>query len=150
MVGLCVLGFIFCILQVSILRGLAIFQVTPDLILILLIYVALFRGKIAMWFGFAMGLFIDLYSATLGYNALVNTVIGYGIGSFAPYLYREMPVLWITILLGASLIHNFTISLAQREFSLFFFSRYIIPGSLYTVIVGLLLFSFLRRMAGKR
>ncbi|MCK4352762.1 rod shape-determining protein MreD [candidate division WOR-3 bacterium] len=146
MIVLSILAFIFCIIQISILRSIAILQVIPDIVLIIVIYVALFHGKIAMWFGFFTGFFIDLYSSKLGYSALINTVIGYGIGNFASQFSREVPVLWVIMLFGGSLFQKMVLFAVQKELSLFFFGRYVILGSLYTTVVGVIIFFILRKI----
>lgn len=146
MAKLVILTFIFCILQISILRSIAILQVIPNLLLILVLYIGLFHGKQASFFGFFGGLFIDLYNISMGWNALVNTMIGYGLGSVAPRLNKETPILWIAVIFVASLFHE-TISFAtQKELSLFFWGRYIIPTSLYTTAMGVIIFMILRRL----
>lgn len=145
MVALCVLGALFCILQLSILRNIAIFQVTPDIVLVLVIYAALFHGRAGMWLGFVTGLFIDLYSPVLGYNALMGTIIGYGIGVLSSRIYKEIPILWVIILFGCSLLHGVVTFAAEHELSLYFFMRYILSGAFYTTVVGMIIFYILRR-----
>ena len=139
-----------CIIQVSVIRSVAIFQTTPNVALILVIYIALFYGKKAMWVGFFTGLFIDLYSSSLGCNALAGTLVGGGIGSFANRVYREDPILWIITLFGSSLVYDIIIFTVQKEMSLFFFGRYMITGALYTTVVGLIIFYVSRKMIIKR
>ncbi|MDI6839787.1 MAG: rod shape-determining protein MreD [bacterium] len=149
MIGLCIITFFLCIIQISILLNIAVFQVTPNIVMILVIYIALFYGKTAMWVGFLTGLFLDLYSSSLGYNALVGTMVGYGVGSIGTRVYRETPILWMITLFVTSLFYETVIFASQKELSLFFFGRYIMPGALYTTIVGVIIFSILRRIKRK-
>lgn len=141
-----IVGIIFCIIQVSILQSISIFQITPDIILALVVYAALFHGRIGMWLGFGTGLFIDLYSPILGYNALMGTIIGYGVGILSSKIYKELPFLWIIILLGCSLLHEVITFAAEHEFCLYFFGRYIVPSALYTTFMGLIIFYGLRKL----
>src|SRR3989304_567894 len=62
-----------------------------DLLFAYLIYYSLYRRRqVGMIVGFFSGLFIDLYEPQfLGLNALINTSIGFLIGSIAERLYRE-------------------------------------------------------------
>lgn len=146
MVRLCILAAIFCIIQVTILGSIAIFQVTPDIVLALVIYASLFHGRVGMGLGFATGLFIDLYSPIIGYNALMGAIIGYGIGVLSSKIYKELPLLWIIILFGCSLLHGVVTFAAEHELCPYFFIRYILPRGLYTTGIGLVMFYLLRKL----
>ena len=146
MVKLWILAGIFCVIQISVLRGVAIAQITPDIVLVVVVYTALFHEKAGMWLGFATGIFIDLYSSSLGYNALMGTVIGYGVGRLSGRVYKETPLLWLILLFVSSLVHDVVIFASVQELSHRFFWRYIFFGALYTTAIGLIMFPALRKL----
>lgn len=134
------LTLLFCILQITLVYSIAIFQATPDLILVIVIYSALFCGELGLWIGFGTGLFLDLYSLSLGYNALLLSLIAYVIGKLATRIYRDAPVIWITLISLSSLLKNIIIFAVQKELSLKLLLSYIVPEMLYTTIVGVIIF----------
>ncbi len=135
-----------CLLQSTLVQFISIGRAVPDLILILICYVGLFHGKKAMWYGFGMGFFVDLYAIKgFGYNILVNTVIGWLLGYFSNYLYKRKIIAQAVTLLLIAWIHDLIIAIPTGQFSFYTFYSKILPSSLYTVIVGIPLF-FLFRM----
>lgn len=135
-----------CIVQSTLVQFISIAHAVPDLILILICYVGLFHGKKAMWYGFGMGLYVDLYTIKgFGYNILINTAIGWLLGYFSSYLYKRKITAQSVILLFTAWIHDIIIAIPKGQFSFYTFYSKILPSSLYTVIVGIPLF-FLFRM----
>jgi rod shape-determining protein MreD len=99
-----------------------------------------------MWYGFGMGLYVDLYTIKgFGYNILINTAIGWLLGYFSSYLYKRKITAQSVILLFTAWIHDIIIAIPKGQFSFYTFYSKILPSSLYTVIVGIPLF-FLFRM----
>lgn len=139
-IKLIISALLFCILQISLVHSIAIFQTTPDLILIIVLYAALFYGEIGLWIGFGAGLFLDLYNLSLGYNALLLSLIAYGIGKLASRVYREAPILWITLIGVGSILKNLIMFAVQKELSFGLIFKYIIPEAIYTTIVGIVIF----------
>lgn len=139
-----ILTVLFSIVQISILRSIAIFQITPDIVLSIIVYIALFFGESALWFGFFAGFFMDICNLSLGYNTLLLSLIGYTVGFFAPRLYKETPLLWILLLSGTSIFRDIVIMLLQRDFTFYFLIRYIIPSGIYTALAGIVIFYVLR------
>lgn len=131
---------LFSILQISLIHSIAICQITPDLILIIVIYAALFYGELGLWIGFSAGIFIDLYNMSLGYNTLLLSLIGYGVEKLANRVYRDAPILWITLIGISSLLRNIIIFTIQKELSFKFFFLYVLPEAIYTTIVGIAIF----------
>jgi rod shape-determining protein MreD len=145
MVWLSIIAAVFCIIQVSILYTIAIFQVTPNIVLAIVIYSALVYPRAGIWIGFATGLFLDFYSPTLGYNALIGTIIGYGIGILSSKIYKDLLILWIIILFVCSLLNDIVIFISKHELYLYFFFRYILTGAIYTTVIGLIMFYLLKK-----
>jgi len=112
---------------------------TPNLIIILIVYLALFHDKSSMSFSFFMGFYTDIYSSSLGYNALIYTVIAYLLGLSSNYIYKANPLSQGAALFIASSLHNFVIHFPS-------FSKSNILESLYTTILGIVIFFLLRRI----
>jgi rod shape-determining protein MreD len=121
------------------------YNITPDLVLIILVYISIKEGKLfGIIAGFSSGLIIDLLAGSfLGLLALSYTITCFIIGNFKDenekYL-RNINFILITGL--ASLITNFL------YFEIFFQSaassisiievvyRYILPSVLYTMLIS--------------
>ncbi len=145
------------IIQVITVRLINIEGITPDLILIYLLYLTFSEGQIAgTVFGFFTGLVFDFaVGGFLGLTALTKTVSCF----LAGYLYNENKTLiilggfqFVTITFFISLIHNalyFAIFTAGTE--LHFIRTLLIYGlgtSLYTAVLALVpMFIFSRRIS---
>lgn len=86
-----VLLFAAAIVQVSIFSGVSFLGGTPDVLLVTLVCVALFRGSIhGAVAGFAAGLVVDTANlGTLGMTSLVLTLLGYWIGRYGETTGRD-------------------------------------------------------------
>ena len=93
------------LLQTTVLGIVAVHGVTPDLLLILLVFLALRRGSMSGQIaGFAGGLLEDLVSlAPLGFHALVRTVVGFSSGMLHG-LIRTSAIAVPVLILGASVV----------------------------------------------
>ena len=82
-----VIAMVLSVIHVVFLRFVSVVSVTPDLLLILTVWIALVEGQfVGMIAGFASGLLFDAVSAdVLGSNALAKTIAGFVAG----YFYRE-------------------------------------------------------------
>lgn len=131
----------FCVIQSGIIRTAASNHITPNLITILIVYIALFHAESSMPFpfSFSMGLYTDIYSPSLGYNALIYTVIAYLLGVSSNYIYKTNPLSQGVALFVVSTLHNFVIHFPS-------FGRSTILESLYTTILGIIIFFLLRRI----
>jgi len=109
------LVFVAAILQVTIFGQIDILGGYPDLVLLTLMAIALFRGSIyGAAAGFFAGLLVDTANlATLGVTSLLLTIAGYWIGRYgettgrdrahAPYV--SVAVATILVQLGALILH---------------------------------------------
>jgi rod shape-determining protein MreD len=141
------IALVFCVIQAGVLNAITIFGVTPDIILIFILYIALFQGRRGMWYGFCMGFFVDIYSSSVvGVNALLNTVIGYALGSYSDYVYKAGILSRLIILFGGSLFHDLVILATQKSLSFYSLFHFILPRSVYTTIVGLFIFFLLNKL----
>lgn len=94
------------LLQTTVLGVVAVGGVTPDLQLILLVFLALRRGSMSgQVAGFAGGLLEDLVSlAPLGFHALVRTLVGYSAGLLHETLRTDEVAVAVLTVVGATLV----------------------------------------------
>lgn len=135
------------------------YQITPDIILIGIVYLGIKKGKIpGSVGGFVAGLIFDLFSFSfLGLTALSKATSGFISGFFN----RENKVdkytetfIFIFIVFFSSLINNFLyFSIYFQGTSLNFIEiviRYIIPSAIYTSLLGIPFVIFNKRRSAKR
>ena len=97
------------LLQASWIDSLAIYGIAPDIVIIILIFIAFTRGQIeATLLGFISGLLIDIYDpgARLGVNALGNSLIGFFAGYSRVSIAAEALQAQAAILFVATLLHD--------------------------------------------
>ncbi len=130
------------------------FKITPDIVLIGLVYVGIKRGKITGSIaGFLSGLIVDIFSFSfIGLMALSKTVAGFASGFFNENTKIERYLnsyIFILIVTFCSLINN-------TVYFLFYFQgtnlvfldiviRYIVPTSVYTALFSVFPVLFARR-----
>lgn len=132
--------------------SLSALNITPDLVLIAVVYISVSEGKIfGSITGFIAGLAIDSISGTfLGLSALSYSVAGFIAGGFYAegdkYLYKFN---FLIIVFLASIISNFIYYIIYFQgLSLNFaeiFSKYILTTSTYTAIVSIIYIIFPRK-----
>lgn len=106
------------LLQTTVLGVVAVGGVTPDLQLILLVFLALRRGSMSgQLVGFAGGLLEDMASlAPLGFHALVRTLVGFAAGlPYKTLRSGEVAVAVLTVL-GATLVKGLASALLGHIF----------------------------------
>jgi len=141
--------------QTQAVRLLSIEQITPDILMIWIVYVALRLGQFSgtLW-GFAIGLVFDLITGNfIGLSAMTKTISGFAAG----YFYNENKThlilrsyQFIVIVLVVGIIHNLIYFLIFTQGSdIGFFTAVVQYGfatALYTSIVTLLpMLSFARK-----
>ena len=149
-----VIGMLLSVVHLVFLRFIAVESVTPDLILLLVIWIALAEGQfIGVIAGFCFGLFYDAVSKdVLGTNALAKTVAGFVAG----YFYKEghtMQIIgsfkFLFIIGVCAFIHNliyFFLYIRPMEVSFGrFFLIYGVATTLYTTVVAVFPMLFVNR-----
>jgi rod shape-determining protein MreD len=147
---------ILVILQKTLIWLLAVtnYEITPDIVMIGLVYVGIRKGKlVSSSGGFLFGLIIDLFSFSfLGLSALSKCAGGFVSGYFNNENKIERfthTYIFIFIVLLCSFINNliyFTIYFQGTNLSfLEILIRYIIPTSIYTAVFGILPVIFTRK-----
>lgn len=111
-----------------------------------LVYIALFFGaRYGIWAGFSGGIFLDLYSPEhLGTNALIYTGMCFLLGSVGDRIFREKPLTQFLILVGAALVHDLLYAVISA-YPLDLLGR-LLPGSLYTGVLGFISLQVIRRV----
>ncbi len=96
------------VLQTTLLSPHQLHGVRPDLILLLAVFAGLYRGEIKGGLvGFLGGLLEDSFSGgLLGMGALSKTVAGTLAGLLGNKLYRESPLVQLTVALAAVIAHE--------------------------------------------
>ncbi len=95
-------GFVFLIIQTTVLHTIMIADVMPDLLMIMLFFIAVKYGPLAgIYVGFLIGLGQDVYSPSLmGQNALVKAIAGCISGIFNEHTMRlTFPMRYVVFLL---------------------------------------------------
>lgn len=134
-------------MQVSVARVISIAYISPNWLIILPVFFGFFAGKNdGMFVGFFAGIMYDLYfSGLFGFAALVFVYIGYFSGFFfQKYEIREVLIPLALVLVstfgfgfltyvGNFLLHN------RLEIG-YFVSRFVMPETVYTGIVSLIIY----------
>ena len=97
------------LIQASWIDSLAIYGIAPDIVIIILVFIAFTRGQIeATILGFISGLLIDIYDpgTRLGVNALGNSLIGFFAGYSRVSIAAEALRAQAAILFAATLLHD--------------------------------------------
>ncbi len=143
------LSLLFILIQTTIIRFLPIASITPDILLIWIVYLGIRNGQItATVAGFFIGLVMDLLSGSagmLGLSAMAGTVAGF----IAGYFYNENKTYqtlgsfrFLLVLAGAGLVHNLLYFVIFLQGSGIHWwgavVRYGVPTTAYTVAVGVL------------
>ena len=146
------------VLQTQVMRLLTIEGITPDILMIWIVYLALRQGQMkGMLWGFAIGLVFDLVTGNfVGLSAMTKTICGFTAG----YFYNENKTTlilrsyqFIVIVLIVGVIHNTVYFLVFTQGSEIGFIRaifqYGLATALYTSILTLLpMLSFSRKYQG--
>lgn len=141
------IGLLLLLVQLN-LGYIAIENVTPDLLVIFIVYIAVREGQFAgVLFGFGLGLLFDLISSDIvGTNALSKLLAGFVAG----YFYNQQLSLaesvgsfkFLGIMALAALVHNavyyfFYIQPTDLSFTGFFL-RSGVAATLYTTVIAVI------------
>jgi len=141
-----VLCIVALILQITLLRFLAIQNITPDLLLIIIIFLSIREGQVTgILFGFFAGLLDDLTAAGLiGLSALSKALAGYIAGLFFGIKSGlEIRILGLIVLfstLSHELIMSIVISFDPERGFWTTLINYGIPRLLYSGLLGFIIF----------
>lgn len=143
--------FLALILETTLFHHLSIFGAKPDLVLIVLVFLAVRKGSYeGEVYGFIGGLLEDfISSAVLGLQALVKTVVGFAVGFFENKLEEDSALLVIIFVFLASLCHNVLGAAVRTCFTPESFSYghilQIIISGMYTALLAPFIFRVLEK-----
>lgn len=131
------------LIQTSWAHSVRILDVGPDVVIIVLVYLALSGGQIeGTLYGFASGFLLDVYNPeTMGVNALANSVAGFSIGHFRTGVSVEDFRVQALLLFLAVILHDliyflFANVLSNPDAILGLIFRFGFGTALYTAVVG--------------
>ena len=125
-------------------HAIGIYGIRPDLVVLVLVFVAIREGQITgTLFGFASGLLLDVYDPqAMGVNSLANTLVGFLVGTTRVQVVAEEFRVQALIFFGATLARDFVYFLCMNGTDLLAtFSAMVRIGLLtavYTTVIGLL------------
>ncbi len=144
-VAYAVVAMVLSVVHVVFLRFIAVGIITPDLLLILVVWIALMEGQFtATIAGFAIGLLFDVVSAdVLGTNALAKTMAGFlagyffkpGFGITAIGSYRFLLIVFVSGLVHNLLYFTFYVRPMQVSFWQFVLT-YGLATTMYSTVVA--------------
>ena len=143
------------LLQVTLFRFFAIQKITPDLLLILIIFISIREGQVAgILFGFFAGLLDDLTTANIvGLSAISKSFAGY-IAGFFYGIKSGLDIKFIgLIILICAIAHEFVLSIVASfgasQSYWFAVTHHSIPQLIYSSILGFILFAFIPKKVWK-
>lgn len=138
------------LLQTAIFPAFEIAGIKPNLMLIVTAAFGFMRGpREGMLIGFASGLAVDIQSGDMiGFYALIYLTAGYVNGIFEQIYFDEdikLPLLLIggTDLLYGCAVYFFTFLLRSDFRFLYYLNRIIIPETIYTIVITLIVYPLL-------
>lgn len=138
------------LLQNNIFAAIPLVDTTPNLLLLVTISLGLLHGQVSgLLVGFFAGLMLDIFGGdVLGQYALILCLLGYGCGFFNPYFYMDSLLLPLAACAVAELLYGgyvyiFGFLLRGRFDIGYYFSRVILPETIYTMIVLVIVYRFL-------
>ncbi len=144
-----VLFVIAIVLQLTVAPLFAIEGIAPDLVLLVVVFVAMKRGKVwGIAAGFVAGLAYDFFgTAFLGVSSLANSVAAFLAGLLGGPQFEEKPAEMIGLLATSVFIHHLIYFTIIRIGSFYSFGqllvRVILPQSFYTLVFVAIFYSIL-------
>ena len=138
--------FSLIVLNMTVLKFISIGNITPDLLIILCVWISLEEGQfVGVFAGFLAGLMLDIISIdVIGTNALTKLIVAYSVGFF----YKENEsrkiigsYVFLILVFLTSIVHNliynfFYLKVSDASFSTFFL-KYGIATALYTTVLAI-------------
>ncbi len=138
------------ILECTVFPSLSFASITPNLLIIVTSAFGFMRGKKeGMMVGFISGLLFDImFSDLIGFYTLIYTVLGYANGFFRKIFYPDdikLPLILITAsdFLYGNIVCLFMFIMRSRFNYFYYLKSIIIPELIYTVLVTLILYTFI-------
>ena len=129
-------------LQTTWIDFLEIFSLKPDLILLVLTFIALREGPlVATYMGFGIGFVQDIYlPADLGLNTLAKSIVGFAVGYGRTRIVADNIQVQVALIFSATLCHDLVYYLGTSAIGLidlpYFWLRYGLGRAVYTALLG--------------
>ena len=140
-------------LQNNLFAASPLISTVPNVMLIVTFSFGFIRGTTdGMLLGFFCGLLTDLFfGTTIGFYALIYTVIGYLNGLLGQVYYREFINMPVILCIMSDFIYSIYVYifsfLLRGQLNFFYYLGHVIfPEVVYTVLVTLVIYKFLLRM----
>ena len=133
------------LIQSSLASRASVFGVTPDIVLLVLVYIGISGGQVeGALFGFLAGFLQDAYAPGLmGTNALAKTIVGFVVGYARGGVVAESYLVQSSIVFGAVLLHDLVYFVCYTGHDLpgilFMLLRYGVGAAFYTTILSIFL-----------
>lgn len=158
--GISVLFFItfviIYLLQANIFPYIKIAGVTPNLFIILILWIGLFANTVqAIAFGIIMGLILDLlYGKVIGITAIMLCIVGYLGAYFDKNFSKESKLKIVLMVIGATIIYEigyYSLSglIIGFDFEWLKFMKIVIFEVLYNVLITILLYPIIQNLGYK-
>ncbi len=145
--------FIFVTAQVTILNMFKFFGLTPNIIIILVVSIALLEGKIhGAIVGFISGLCLDaVIGRTLGFYALFGMFLGLALGNINKRFFKENILVMVISTFVSTIVYESVVVITNN----LFFTRinftetlvqYILPEAGINSVAGILIFIIIIRL----
>jgi rod shape-determining protein MreD len=139
---LIIITLILLVLQVVAVDKLSIGDISPDLVLLICAFLALYRGPVrGAVIGFVIGFLQDLFNpALLGVNAMTKSLVGFSFGHLGAKAVPEQAVFLAVVFFLGALGHDFVYllfftALDVKKFVILL-SSVALPSALYTAAFG--------------
>ncbi len=143
-------------LQNNVFQAIRWIDVTPNLLLIITFCYGFIRGPVdGMLIGFFSGLLSDLFfGTTIGFYALVYTIIGFTNGEVSRIFYTDfidMPIVLCLIndLAYSLYVYVFSFLLKGVTNFVFYLKGVILPEMIYTMLITFIVYKPLRNLNGR-
>ncbi len=144
------------ILQSTLFKALSFGGISPNLMIIITAAFGFMCGKkCGLIVGFFSGLLYDIFfGSVLCFHALIFMYIGYMNGNFKQIFYKEDIKLPLVLIMTSDfvygLIYYILMFLLRGRFHfIHYFTKIILPEMVYTIVVTLLCYPFIRFVTGK-
>lgn len=148
--------FLCFLLQCTVFPALSFNGIIPNLLIVLTSSYGFMRGKKSgLLIGFFSGLLQDIFfGEVIGFYAIIYMYLGYINGNFRKIFYPEDIKLPLALITVSDLIYSFLcyglLFLLRSRFQLgYYFMHIILPETVYTVAVTLILYPLILKTDGK-
>lgn len=145
-----ILIFVFFILQSTAVQAISLGGVVPNLLIILVVSLAFFRGKkTGLLVGFFCGLLNDLFFGDMiGFYAMIYMMIGYLCGFLSKEFYEFDLRLPLLLIAASDLVYSVVVywclfMMRSRMHFTFYLSKIILPELVFTVLASVIVYRVL-------